>query len=621
MNSAADSAVTESLWNSAALAAAGVGVWQWHPQERAFSLAPQAAVLLGTDSREIFESQLLELVHPHDRKIMKAALEDGLAAGRPLDLDFRIARGGHWRRMHGGASAGGQAHGILIDIGNRRSEQLTNTRLAAIVSSSDDAIIGKTIDGIVTDWNIAAQLIFGYSADEMIGQPITLLLPPDLEEEERAILERVRSGEKVDHFETRRRRKDGTVIDVSVTVSPVWDDQGVLIGASKVARDITAARQARAALLEREAHLQSVLDTVPDAMIVIDTRGVMHSFSATAEKLFGYTAQEVIGRNVSLLMPQPYSGQHDAFLARYMATGEKRIIGIGRLVVGLRSDGSTFPMELAVGEMRSGERRFFTGFVRDLTERQQTQQRLQDLQAELIFMSRFTALGEMASTLAHELNQPLTAATSYLNGARRLLDSGKPEDIATARGAIESAAEQALRAGQIIKRLREFVARGESDRQVENLRKLVEEAGALALVGIREMGVNVDFTYDPEANFVLVDRIQIQQVILNLMRNAIEAMQEVARRDLRIATHRVDDDMVEISVADTGPGIAPEIAAKLFQPFVTTKRQGMGVGLSISRTIVEAHGGRLWVEANHEGGTIFRLTLKNVSREDVKHVQ
>jgi two-component system sensor kinase FixL len=621
MSTLADSTITESRWNAAALAAAGVGVWQWCPERRAFSLAPQGAGLLGTDSLQILESRFLELVHPHDRNVMKAALEDGLAAGRPLDLDFRIARGGYWRRMHGGAPAGGEAHGILIDIGNRRSEQLTNTRLAAIVSSSDDAIIGKTIDGIVTDWNNAAQLIFGYSANEMIGQPIALLLPAGLEEEERAILARVRSGEKVDHFETRRRRKDGTIIDVSVTVSPVWDDQGMLIGASKVARDITAARQARAALLEREAHLQSVLDTVPDAMVVIDTRGVMQSFSATAEKLFGYTAQEAIGRNVSLLMPQPYSGQHDAFLARYMATGEKRIIGVGRLVVGQRRDGSTFPMELAVGEMRSGERRFFTGFVRDLTERQQTQQRLQDLQAELIFMSRFTALGEMASTLAHELNQPLTAATSYLNGARRLLDGGKPEDIPMARGAIESAAEQALRAGQIIKRLREFVARGESDRQVENLRKLIEEASALALVGIKEMGVNVDFTFDPQAIFVLADRIQIQQVILNLMRNAIEAMQEVARRELRIATHLVDDDMVELSVTDTGPGIAPEIAARLFQPFVTTKRQGMGVGLSISRTIVEAHGGRLWVEANHEGGTIFRLTLKNVSREDVKHGQ
>jgi len=419
----------------------------------------------------------------------------------------------------------------------------------------------------------------------------------------------------VDHFETRRRRKDGSIIDVSVTVSPVWDDDGALIGASKVARDITAARAAQAALLEREAHLQSVLDTVPDAMVVIDTRGIMQSFSATAERLFGYQASEAVGKNVSILMPQPYRGHHDAYLSRYMATGERRIIGVGRLVVGQRKDGSTFPMELAVGEMRSGDRRFFTGFVRDLTERQQTQQRLQDLQSELIFMSRFTALGEMASTLAHELNQPLTAATAYLNGVRRLLDGGKPDDISIARGGVESAAEQMLRAGQIIKRLREFVARGETDRQPENLAKLVEEASALALVGARETGAKVSFAFDPAVGLVLVDRIQIQQVILNLVRNAVEAMQEVEKRELEVSTRWVDAETVEIAVKDTGPGIAPEIAEKLFQPFMTTKPQGMGVGLSISRTIVEAHGGRLWAEVNPAGGTIFHLTLKSIEGE------
>ena len=321
-------------------------------------------------------------------------------------------------------------------------------------------------------------------------------------------------------------------------------------------------------------------------------------FSTTAEKLFGYSAAEVVGRNVSLLMPEPYNSQHDGFLARYMATGEKRIIGIGRVVVGRRKDGSTFPMELAVGEMRSGDRRFFTGFVRDLTERQQTQQRLQDLQAELIFMSRFTALGEMASTLAHELNQPLTAATSYLNGARRLLQGGKVDDVSIVCGAIDSAAEQTLRAGEIIKRLREFVARGESDRRGEDLQKLIEEASALALVGAKESGAHISFLFDPRAQTVLVDRIQIQQVILNLIRNALEAMQEVDRRELKIAARPLDSEMVEISISDTGPGIAPEIAAKLFEPFMTTKRHGMGVGLSISRTIVEAHAGKLWAEPN-----------------------
>ena len=621
MTVASDTSGLSRPETAAALGAAGVGAWRWHLAAQRVTLATQAGTLLGASAAELPQDGFLALVHPHDRKAMERSLQECLYAGKLHDLDFRTIGGG-WRRMRGQVGSNPQvADGIVLDIGLRRSAQLTNTRLAAIVSSSDDAIIGKTIDGIVTDWNAAAQDIFGYDAEEMIGQSISRLLPPGMEDEEQKILNRIRAGEKVDHFETRRRHKNGSIIDVSVTVSPVWDDEGILIGASKVARDITAARRAQAALREREAHLQSVLDTVPDAMVVIDTRGVMQSFSATAEKLFGYSASEAVGKNVSILMPQPYRGHHDSYLARYMATGEKRIIGVGRLVVGQRKDGSTFPMELAVGEMRSGERRFFTGFLRDLTERQQTQQRLQDLQSELIFMSRFTALGEMASTLAHELNQPLTAATSYLNGARRLLDSGKPSDIATARGAIDSAAQQALRAGQIIKRLREFVARGESDRQPEDLRKLVEEASALALVGVKETGVNVSFDYDMTVGSVMVDRIQIQQVILNLMRNALEALQEVDRRELKVSTRQVGPETVEIAVKDTGPGIAPEIAEKLFQPFMTTKPQGMGVGLSISRTIVEAHGGRLWAEPNPEGGTIFYLTLKSPEGEEHSHVR
>jgi len=317
-----------------------------------------------------------------------------------------------------------------------------------------------------------------------------------------------------------------------------------------------------------------------------------------------------------MLMPSPYQEQHDGYLERYAKTGERRIIGKGRLVVGKRKDGSTFPMELAVGEMQSGERRFFTGFVRDLTERQQTQLRMQELQAELIHMSRFTTLGEMASTLAHELNQPLTAAASYLNGVRRLLDNFKTENLPMLRDAVERAAEQALRAGQIIRRLREFVARGESERQIEDLRKLIEEASALALVGAKETGVRVSYEFDPQAATVLADKVQVQQVLVNLMRNAVEAMQEVEQRELKVSTRRLDRETVQIDVADTGPGIAPEIATQLFHPFVTTKRHGMGVGLSISRTIIESHGGHLWAQAREGGGAIFHLTLRTTGLGD-----
>ena len=365
------------------------------------------------------------------------------------------------------------------------------------------------------------------------------------------------------------------------------------------------------ALEAAEARLRSILQTVPDAMIIIDERGRIESLSTTAERLFGYEADEACGRNVSLLMPSPYREQHDAYIGRYLETGERRIIGIGRIVVGRRKDGTTFPMHLTVGELRTGDRHHFTGFIRDLTDQQLTEDRLKELQSEVTHMSRFTALGEMASTLAHEINQPLTAISNYLKGSRRLLERMEGENVEMLRDAVSKAADQALRAGQIIRRLREFVARGESERRIESLPKLIEDASTLALVGAREHGILVTFRLDPAADLVLADRIQIQQVLVNLMRNAIEVMSEGGTvRRLDIATAAGPEDQVEVTVADTGAGLAPEVARQLFQPFVTTKRKGMGLGLSICRTIVEAHGGKIWVESPPEGGTIFHFTLR-----------
>jgi two-component system sensor kinase FixL len=363
------------------------------------------------------------------------------------------------------------------------------------------------------------------------------------------------------------------------------------------------------ALQVAEARLRSIMRTVPDAMIIIDQRGLIEALSTTAERLFGYSADEVTRRNVSLFMPNPNRELHDSYLERYLATGERRIIGIGRVVVGQRKDGTTFPMHLTIGEMRTGDKHYFTGFIRDLTDQQLTEARLRELQAEVTHMSRFTALGEMASTLAHEINQPLTAINNYLRGCHRLAQRLEGEPVPMLRDALAKAGDQALRAGQIIRRLREFVARGDSERRIENLPKLIEDASTLALVGTRENAIAISFRLDPRAEQVVVDRIQIQQVLVNLIRNACEVlMDSTGERELSIETLLIGET-VQVSVADTGGGLAPEVRAHLFQPFVTTKQKGMGLGLSICRTIVEAHGGKIWGENRPEGGAVFRFTL------------
>jgi two-component system sensor kinase FixL len=351
-----------------ALEGGGIGTWRYLASSRTFQLSPRAQVLLGSSRGKADLRQFLLLIHPDGRRQVESAFQ-ALGDHWACDVDFRAASG-RWLRIRGAAPGGRvEARGILIDILRRKEHEESVGRLAAIVASSDDAIVGETLEGIITDWNHGAEKIFGFTAAEALGRSVNMLVPTDHAGEMEHILDRIREGERVEHFETRRKRKDGTIIDVSVTVSPVWDATGQLVGASKVARDISAAKLAEKALAEREAHLQSVLDTVPDAMVVIDTKGIIQSFSATAERLFGYSAGEAVGQNVKILMPAPYRENHDGYLRNYMLTGERRIIGIGRIVVGQRKDGSTFPMELSVGEMSVGERRFFTGFARDLTER------------------------------------------------------------------------------------------------------------------------------------------------------------------------------------------------------------------------------------------------------------
>jgi two-component system sensor kinase FixL len=503
------------------------------------------------------------------------------------------------------------------ELRSREAHQVAEELNLLIDGAETYAIYMLDVTGHVTIWNSGAERLKGWSEAEAIGKHTSIFYPPDAiaAGKPEADLARARAEGRFEE-EDWRLRKDGSEFLANVSITALHDDSGRLRGFAKVVSDITEQRAARDSLRTRESHLSSILSTVPDAMVVIDELGTVLSFSAAAEKLFGYSEREVVGHNVSMLMPSPDRERHDGYVRRYLETGEKRIIGTGRVVFGSRKDGTTFPMELAVGEALGGTQRIFTGFVRDLTERQRTEERLEALQSELIHVSRVSAMGTMASTLAHELNQPITAIANYAEAVRDLLAEPQPQDLPMIREALDDTAKEAIRAGNIVRRLRDFVARGEVEKSIEKLPELINEGAALGLLGAREKGVEPHFDLDPYASPVLVDKIQIQQVLINLIRNAVEAMADSPERQLFITSRLDAPGFVRVTVADTGPGVAPDVADQLFTAFVSTKTEGMGLGLSICRTIIEANGGHIWTEQRAGGGTEFHFTLVRAQLDD-----
>lgn len=464
--------------------------------------------------------------------------------------------------------------------------------------------------GRVVIWNKGAQRLSGWSEEEALGKHTSIFYPAPLLAAGRpeTDLAQARSEGRIEG-EGWRLHKDGTTFLAAFSITALYDEKGSLRGFAEIVSDITRRRADENALLARESLLTSILSTVPDAMVVIDAHGVILSFSDAAQTMFGYEAQEVVGRNISILMPAPDCHRHDLYLRRYLETGEKRIIGKGRVVFAQRKNGTTFPVTLSIGEARDGEQHIFTGFLQDLTERLQAEERLESLQSELIHVSRISAMGAMASTLAHELNQPIAAVVNYVQAAHNQIAGPQDWDLAAMREALDDAARNALRAGQIVRRLRAFVTMGTVERTVETLPSVINEACALALMGAREQGVHTYFDLGPDALTVLADRIQIQQVIINLIRNACEAMADSAERRLRIEAHPYGTEFARVTISDSGCGIAPAIHDQLFKAFSSTKPDGMGLGLSICRTIIEAHEGKIWLETREGRGTSFHFTL------------
>jgi two-component system, LuxR family, sensor kinase FixL len=355
--------------------------------------------------------------------------------------------------------------------------------------------------------------------------------------------------------------------------------------------------------------LQSVYDTSTDAIIVIDDKAMVQSLNHTAERLFGYAATEVLGKNIKMLMPPYYADRHDGFMQRYHETGEKRIIGMGRIVTGQRKDGSTFPLELSIGEAKGEGPKYYTGFIRDLTERQHVEQRMHELQEELIHASRLASLGEISSMIAHEANQPLSAAGTYLEIAKELLASADSEARTRGFKALDQATAQIRRVGDTVRRIREFAKKKTPELGLEDINRIVEEANGIAAVGTKDKSIRTKFDLASALPEIMADRIQVQQVVMNLVRNSMEAMTGWPKRDLVLMTRLRDETHIEVAVIDTGPGVSEAVAKSLFTPFMSTKASGTGLGLAICHSIVEAHGGKLWHENTANGGATFKFTL------------
>jgi len=370
------------------------------------------------------------------------------------------------------------------------------------------------------------------------------------------------------------------------------------------------------------AELRALLDAAVDAIVMMDDRGRITTFNAAAERLFGYKADEAIGKDVAMLMPEPHRSEHQAYVDRYLRTGEARIIGIGREVLGRRADGETFPISLSVGEARSDAGRRFVGIIRDLSAQRAAELRTRALETRLSQVGRFSLMGEMAAGIAHEINQPLSAIATYAQAAKRILEREQP-GMQTLIDICRKIDEQALRAGRVIENLRKFIRKQDIQTELVDVNRVVADVMNLVEADAHAEGIRVSTRYATDLPTVRSNAVQLQQVLLNLTRNSVDAMRGSPRKERGIAieTERTERGGVRVAVTDHGSGVSRQLGDNIFHPFVTTKRDGLGVGLAISRTIVQSYGGSLTYRDNPAGGAIFVVDLPAPEEAQREHGQ
>ncbi|CDZ49124.1 hybrid sensor histidine kinase/response regulator [Neorhizobium galegae] len=500
--------------------------------------------------------------------------------------------------------------------GNTGSEATAESQLDAVTSLLDDAnLIAHGVDGIISRWTSGCEQLYGWRREEALGKVVHDLLATQFPEP----LDEIRRHVQTYHAwqgEVVHRHKHGHTVFVAsrwVAVNPSSDGPSIIVQTNS---DITEMKRVQNDLAEREAHLRSILDTVPESMVVIDEVGCISSFSAAAERLFGYSSDEVCGHNVKMLMPSPDRDAHDGYISRYLHTGERRIIGYGRVVTGQRKDKSTFPMELSVGEAVTNGKRIFTGFVRDLTSRHKIEEELRQAQ-------KMEAIGQLTGGLAHDFNNLLTVISGNLEMMEnKLADAGLLELLHEAQGAAEDGAKLT---GQLLA----FGRRQPLNPKLADVGNLVSGFSELLR---RTLGETIELrtTVTGVSNEALVDASQLQNALLNLTLNARDAMPRGGKLSIEISRVRLDvdyaqmypdvrtGDFVLISVTDTGIGMPPDVKDKAFEPFFTTKGLGAGTGLGLSMVygFAKQSGGHIQLYSEPGQGTSVRIFLPVARKAD-----
>ncbi len=451
---------------------------------------------------------------------------------------------------------------------------------------------------------------FGLNPDQQTGKHLCDLIGTDAFTTLQPWLNAALSGTPAD-YSGALHYPGGGDRTVSIMFVPCYGEGDRVVGVELISCDSTERLATRAQLADETLRSFTIVQNAIDGIITIDARGIIKSFNPASERLLGYEAREVIGQNVSILMPEPDRSTHDDHMRQYQRTGSAKVIGREREVLAQHRNGNLVPIRLAVAEFFLKEQQYFVGFIHDVSEREKALKELTDMQERLAHADRVTAAGELASGLAHEISQPLTAIHATAEACKAMIaNASQPDDRLAS--AMNDIAQQSRRASDIVQELRAFVHKGEPGQLFpHDPNALVINILPLLTAELEQAGIRIQMTPASPRCECLVNRIQIEQVFVNLLRNAIDAMKTNACEgtiEVR-SQYRADTDRCEIEVEDQGPGIPSEYVEQIFSPFFTTKGHGLGQGLGICRTIIERHGGKLDARTPNGGGAIFRFTL------------